>query len=163
MPAVIPAPPGAPPPSPPACHAGQLRLSASRDDGAFDGMSHSGVELVIRNRGADCVLAALPRVELRDAGGRTAPAMRRAPPGLHPGPQATPVRLAAGGRAAIDLRWVSGPVYPANRRVAAASVSVRIGRARLTAPLAAVLYGPAGRAVPFDQAPARAMDGAPGR
>src|SRR5579871_2646166 len=99
----------------PACRAARLRLSLDGRDGDFNGMSHSGTALVIRNRGADCTLPALPTIEWRDKRGRLLAAARKVPIGMHPGPVMLPVRLAAGHLATADLRWVSGPVFPQNR------------------------------------------------
>ena len=147
--------------SPPvrACRARQLRLSLDDRDGEANGMSHGGVALSIRNAGPDCTLPALPLVQFLDARGRVLPAVRRAPTGMHPGPVMVPVRLAGGHRAATLLRWVSGPVFPSNRRLRVTSLVVRFGGVPLRAPLAATLYGAAGSAVPFDQPPLRAVEG----
>ena len=154
-------PPAAASPGPAPCHAARLRLSTDGQDGAFDGMSHSGVELSIRNLGPDCTLPALPKVVLLSRAGRPLQAVRQAPLGLHPGPVMVPVFVGAGHRAASDLRWVSGPVYDRSRSVRAASVMVRIGGAVLRTPLKALLYGPAGKPVTFEQPPLRAMEGMP--
>jgi hypothetical protein len=145
----------------PACRPDQLRLSADSRDGEFTGMSHDGVELSIRNRGRDCLLPALPLVEMRDARGRVLAARRQPPAGMHPGPVMRPVMLPAGKRAALTLRWVSGAVYDHSRHVNAARVTLRIGAGLLSAPLQAALYGQAGRQVPFEQSVARAMEGMP--
>ncbi len=136
----------------PLCQPSQLALSTDAGNGDFNGMSHSGIRLLIANHGADCLLPALPQVSLRDARGRLLPARRRAPPGMHPGPVMIPRHLAGGQSAAVDLRWVSGPVFPANRSLHAARVTVRIGEGVLKAPLRATLYGAAGQDVSFDQA-----------
>jgi len=150
--------PAAPLPAP-ACRTAQLRLSLDGRNGDFNGMSHAGIELSIRNMGPDCMLPALPKIELRDARGRLLRAERAAPFGMHPGPVMVPLRLRAGHRAAAALRWVSGAVYSHSRSVRAASVTVRLGTASLHAPLAAVLYGQAGKPVTFDQPPLRVMEG----
>jgi hypothetical protein len=146
----------------PPCRPAHLRLSFDGRDGDFNGMSHAGTALTIRNVGPDCTLPALPVVTFRDARGRTLPASRRAPVGMHPGPVMLPVRLGGGHSAVAEMRWVSGPVFAQNRSVRAASVSVRIGGATLRAPLKAVLYGEAGKAVAFDQTPLRAAEGLAG-
>ena len=148
-----------PPPVIPLCRAAQLRLTVDGRDGDFDGMSHSGTALSLRNRGPDCTLAKLPVVELHDARGRVLPAVRQPPVGMHPGPVMIPVRLAAGHRATIELRWVSGPVYPANRSITAKSVGVRIGQTLVRAPLKAVLFGPLGHPVTFQQTPLQVAQG----
>jgi hypothetical protein len=145
----------------PPCRPAQLRLSADNPDGRFDGMSHSGAELSIRNLGRDCSLPALPPVMMLDARGRVLAAVREPSPDRPRGRATRPVRLAAGHRAAIDLRWVSGAVFERNRSVTAASVAVRIGSGLIRAPLGSTLFGPAGGPVGFDQSPARAMEGMP--
>ncbi|WP_395611921.1 DUF4232 domain-containing protein [Allosphingosinicella sp.] len=141
----------------PACRPAQLRLSTDSGDGEFTGMSHDGVELSLRNRGRDCLLPALPLVELRDARGRVLAARRAPSAGRHP----ASVIVTAGHRAALTLRWTSGAVFNHSRHVNAARVSVRIGAGMVSAPLAAALYGPAGRPVAFDQSVARQMEGMP--
>lgn len=152
---------GAARPAPP-CRMAQLRLSLDGRHGDFNGMSHSGTEISIRNMGPDCMLPALPRIEFRDARGRTLPVERKASRGIDRGPVIAAVRVHGRHRAATALRWVSGPVYPRSRAVRTATVTVRLGTAALRAPLVAVLYGPAGKPITFDQAPLRAMEGVAG-
>ncbi|GAA0294982.1 hypothetical protein GCM10009087_00900 [Sphingomonas oligophenolica] len=146
------------PPLPP-CRVDQLRVSLDGRDGDFNGMSHSGTEFSIRNIGKDCMVAALPKVQLRDANNRILPALRQVPREMHPGPVMMPVRLAAGHRAAAEIRWVADPVFPRNQSVRAARISVKIGAGTLEAPLAATLYGAVGKPVTFEQTPLRAMEG----
>lgn len=137
------------------CRASQLHLTTDSRDGDFNGMSHSGTELVLRNSGPDCRLAALPVVTLGNARGRPLPAERKPPVGMHPGPVMIPLSLPRDSRAVIDLRWVSGPVFDANRVMRATRVSIRVGSMALHAPLRATLYGQAGAPVTFEQTPAR--------
>lgn len=148
----------APAPSLPPCRAGQLRLTLDGHNGDFNGMSHAGTELSIRNVGPACALDALPRVQFRDARNRALPAARAAPRGMHPGPVLVPVRLATGDRATSQLRWISGPVFPRNRTLRARKITVGIGTATLPTPLRASLYGPAGQPAPFEQTPFHAVE-----
>jgi hypothetical protein len=143
----------------PSCRADRLRVTLDARDGEFNGMSHSGTELSIRNTGQDCMLVALPTVQLRDARNHIVSAVRRAPRGMHPGPVMVPVRLAAGHRAAAEIRWVAGPVFPHSRSVRAARISVKVGAGMLTAPLTATLYGAVGQPVTFEQTPLHAIEG----
>ena len=145
----------------PPCRPSHLRLSVDGRDGDFNGMSHSGTALMIRNLGPDCMLPALPVVSLRDTHGRALPAARRAPVGMHPGPVMLPVRLGAGHQAETDLRWVAGPVFAHNRTVKPASLTVQIGTGTLRAPVKALLYGEAGKPVAFDQTPLHVVEGMP--
>lgn len=144
-----------------ACRPSQLRLSLSGRDGDFNGMSHSGVELIARNIGRDCSLPALPRVIFRDARGEDLAALRRAPAGMHPGPVLVPVNLAAGHSASTELRWVSSPVFARNRSLRPATINLQLGGQILSAPVTAVLYGESGKAVAFDQTPLKALEGMP--
>jgi hypothetical protein len=143
----------------PPCRVDRLRVSLNGRGGDFNGMSHSGTELLIRNMGPDCMLAALPTVQLRDRRNRIVSAVRQSPRGMHPGPVLVPVRLAAGHRAATEIRWVAGPVFPRSRSVRISSISVRIGAGTLTAPLTTTLYGAFGQPLTFEQTSLRAREG----
>ena len=143
----------------PPCRVHQLRVSLDGRGGDFNGMSHSGTELSIRNIGPDCIVSALPTVQFRDARNRIVRAVRQVPRGMHPGPAMMPVRIAAGHRAAAEIRWIAGPVFPRSRSARAARISVRMGAGTLKAPLAATLYGAVGKPVTFEQTPLRAIEG----
>jgi len=146
-------------PGAPACRPAQLRLSLDGKDGEFNGMSHAGTELSIRNTGRDCTLPALPTIQFRDMRGRVLPAVRRAPMGMHPGPVMLPLRLAGGHRATTDLRWVAGPVFPKSRSVRATSIVVKIAGGTVRVPTSAVLYGETGKSIGFEQSPLHAAEG----
>lgn len=150
---------GAPALALPPCRIDQLRLSLDGHAGDFNGMSHSGTELSIGNIGPDCVLAALPKVQFHDARNRGLLAMRQAPRGMHPGPVMVPVWLAAGHRAATEIRWISGPVFPRSRSVRTSKITVGIGPGTLAVPLHATHYGAIGHAVTFEQTPLHAIEG----
>lgn len=135
----------------PACRPTQLRMRLDAKDGNFNGMSHSGTRVVLRNQGVTCQLPALPLVEFRDARGRLVAARRRAPTGMHPGPAMVSVRLARGEQATTDIRWVSGPVYPSSRKATAASLIVHVAAGAVRTPIAADLYGERGKSIAFEQ------------
>ncbi|WP_368855616.1 DUF4232 domain-containing protein [Sphingomonas glacialis] len=149
----------APPLPLPPCRVARLQVSLDGRGGDFNGMSHSGTKLSIRNIGPDCMLVALPTIQLGDARNRIVPAVRQAPRGMHPGPVMVPVRLAAGHRAAAEIRWVSGPVFPHSRSVHATRITVKIGTRTLTAALPATLYGAVGKPTTFEQTPLHAIEG----
>lgn len=128
-------------------------MSLDGRNGDFNGMSHSGVAVTVRNAGRDCVLPALPEVQFRDARGRVLQAVRKAPVGMHPGPVMVPVHLRAGQRVVTELRWVSGAVFDQSRSVRAARLAMRVAGRTISAPIAATLYGAAGQPVGFDQSP----------
>lgn len=144
--------PGSAPAPVPACAPRDVAVTTDARDGDFNGMSHSGTYLVVRNRGGHaCTLPGLPRVTLRDARGRAIPAVRQAPAGMHPGPMVRPVTLAPGDARATGLRWVSGPVYDRNRCYDAASVAMAVGGGSAAGRLAGHLCGEAGKPVTFEQ------------
>ncbi|KQM23928.1 MULTISPECIES: DUF4232 domain-containing protein [unclassified Sphingomonas] len=146
-------------PLPPPCQAGQLRLSLDAGDGDFNGMSHAGTGLSVRNMGQDCLLATLPRIQMRDARNRILPVVRQAPRGMHPGPAMVPLRLAAGHRAVAEIRWVAGPVFPRSRSVHVARITLTIGAGAISSPLTAEVFGAVGQPATFEQTPLRAVEG----
>lgn len=139
----------------PACAATQLRLSADGRDGDFNGMSHGGSRLSIRNLGRDCMLPARSQVLFYGADGKRIAVHTAWARGKPP----ERVRIAAGHRAAMEVRWVSSRVYSHSRGLRAAWVGVRAGTALLRTPLDATLYGASGRPVEVRQTPLRAMEG----
>jgi hypothetical protein len=139
----------------PACKPKDLRLSLDGLDGDFNGMSHGGTALVIRNLGRDCILPALVPIDFLDARGRKLPVLARAGAGARPGQ----VHLAGGHRVEMTLRWVSGPVYPRNRSGHLAALLIEIGRVKLRAPLRADLYGESGKPIQVERSALRAKEG----
>ncbi|MGV3346700.1 DUF4232 domain-containing protein [Enterobacteriaceae bacterium LUAb1] len=94
------------------CQASQLKVFLDDGNGEFDGMSHSGVHLNLRNISRQtCTLSALPDLTFADQQYRSLQAERRSQPGMHPGPVLLPISLAPGQRVQASLRWVSSNVY----------------------------------------------------
>ncbi|MBB5715949.1 DUF4232 domain-containing protein [Sphingomonas aerophila] len=138
----------------PACTGRDLSLSTDARNGDFNGMSHCGTYLVLRNRSRRaCQLPGLPTVTLRDAAGRVLPLSRRAPAGMHPGPVTRPVVVPVGGQVATGLRWVSGPVYDHSRKLNVRTAKIAIAGRTLTTQLRATIYAQAGQPASFDQPP----------
>jgi hypothetical protein len=136
----------------PRCTAAQLSLSTGGNPGDFNGMSHSGTLLVVRNKGRRaCTLSGLPQLSFRDAWGRAVPIARKVPVGMHPGPVVLPIRLAPGAVANTALRWVSGPVYDNSRCYKVASIALA-GR---QLPLVVQICGEAGKPAGIDQSSLR--------
>jgi hypothetical protein len=137
-----------------------IAIGLADPNGEFDGMSHSGAYLTVRNRGRRaCRLPGLPTVGLFDAGGAPIAAAREAPPFMHPGPVIPAVSLPPGGAAKAELRWVSGDVYEGHNCAAPARVTVTYGAHRVTAPWpGGEICGPAGAALPFTQTALRLGD-----
>lgn len=139
----------------PSCGANSLRLSVDGRDGDFNGMSHGGTALSIRNLGRACTLSAALQLQVYDAHGKRLPVRFDGAPSA----RATPVLLAGGHRAEIEIRWVAGPVYPHSRKLRAAGIGVRGEAVLLHAPLDAVMYGPTGQPVVVQQTALRAIEG----
>jgi hypothetical protein len=148
-------PPAPPSPILPPCKAEQLSLGFDGENGAFDGMSHSGALLVVRNLGPGaCRLPGLPQLSFKDPAGQALPIARQAPVGMHPGPVVLPVTLVVGAEATAPLRWVSGEVYSPSRCFTPATASLAIGAANLTSPFQGRICGPA-KGASFEQPPLR--------
>jgi hypothetical protein len=149
-------PPAPPSPIVPPCKAEQLSLGFDRENGAFDGMSHSGALLVVRNLGpAACRLSGLPQLSFKDQAGHALPIARQAPRGMHPGPVVLPVTLSAGAEATAPLRWVADEVYSPSRCFTPATASLALGpAATLSSPFQSRICGPANGAS-FEQPPLR--------
>ena len=136
----------------PACTADQLSIALDGEGGAFDGMSHSGALLVVRNVGpAACRVEGLPALSFRDASGAVLDVGRRPPIGMHPGPVILPVGLAPGAEATSALRWVSGDAWGGGRCRRVASARLAIGGQSLAVAFAATICSPAGRPAQVEQ------------
>lgn len=136
----------------PACTVDQLSLATDGENGAFNGMSHSGTLLVVRNLGSrTCTLPALPHLQFFGPGEVALPVVQQAPPGLHSAPVARPVPVAAGAELTAPLRWVSGPVYPQSRCLSPTELRVEIAGGVLRSPLSAHICGPTRATISFEQ------------
>ena len=140
---------------PPDCSPNQLSLSTDDENGNFNGLSHSGILVVLRNLGPSaCRLQPMAQITFRDASGRDL-GVKGLLPGarlMHPGPVVLPIILAAGAEATAALRWVSGPVFDGNTSISATTLRVTLGTTSLTTPLRVVLYGDATKGITFEQA-----------
>ena len=84
-----------------------IALRVERRGGSSDGLSQSGVLLVLRNSGTtDCLMPGLPKLQFDDAAGHGLDVTREPPPGMHPGPVVPPIVLGPGTEASAALTWV---------------------------------------------------------
>jgi len=129
----------------PACTANQLSLTLDSENGNFDGMSHSGTLLVLRNIGSDaCSVPAFPTLTFRDAAHATLSITRSTPgfrPGMGHGPVMLPAIVAPGAELTASLRWVSGDVYDHGTCLSPATLSVTIAGQELTTALTGNICG----------------------
>ncbi len=129
----------------PACTAAQILLSTDEEGGNFNGMSHSGTLLVLRNMGTSaCRLLPLAQASLLDGSGTPLGPFTTASPGarfLHPGPVVLPIAVAANAELTATLRWVSGPVFNDSLCLAPATLVLKLGDLTLKTPLQGSLCG----------------------
>jgi hypothetical protein len=131
---------------PASCSASQLSLGLDQEGGYFDGMSHSGTLLVLRNLGPQtCSVAAQPTPAFEDAQHHPLHVSLQTPPGMHPGPVSLPVVIPVGAEITSEMRWVSGDVYDGHNCVSPAYVTIPIGAGSLSVQFNGTLCGPAGQ------------------
>jgi hypothetical protein len=133
-----------PPPGP--CPAAQLSFSLDSEGGNFNGMSHSGTLLVLRNFGQNpCSVPGRPMVGFEDAEHHRLPISLEVPPGMHPGPVIPPVVIPPAAEVTSRMRWVSGDAYGANNGVSPAFITLTVGENILRLEFNGQLFGPAGK------------------
>jgi hypothetical protein len=126
---------------PPSCSASQLSLGLDEEGGNFDGMSHSGTLLVLRNLGPQaCSVPAQPLLAFEDAQHHPLRVSLQTPAGL----VILPVAIPAGAEVTSQMRWVSGDVYDGHNCVSPAFVTIPLGAGTLSVPFNGTLCGPAG-------------------
>lgn len=124
------------------CEPKQLALTLDDGNGDFNGMSHGGSYVLLRNRSRTrCQIPARPDVAFLDANEQPLPASLQATPGMHPGPVLLPVVIPAHASVRASLRWVTGDVFDDTQCIDASSLRIGIGDGALTAPLQAHLCG----------------------
>lgn len=132
----------------PLCTPDQLSLGFDSENGNFDGMSHSGTLLVLRNLGPKpCRMPSFPVLGFLDENGKKLNISAR-----HEG-TAPPPHLAVGAEATAGLRWVSAPVFTNG-------ICLKIGRLSVSWPggtvmqaLTVSICGPGGGPANVTQAP----------
>ena len=161
-------PPAASPPVPSApapqadCAAPQLALTLDSRDGWFDGMSHSGTMLVLRNVGqAACRIPAWLIPRLQDASGRPLALSDPAPPDDVRRDPPPSVELPPGASAESAMRWVSGDVYDHGRCLSPAFVTLAIGTGQVSAAFAGHLCGPGDKPPAYTLTPFKAAASSP--
>ncbi|MDR3101257.1 MAG: DUF4232 domain-containing protein [Paraburkholderia sp.] len=137
------------------CQPGQLAMSLDDGGGDFNGMSHGGTYVVLRNVGATaCRVPARPDVTFLDAQEQPLRAALQPIRGMHPGPVLLPVEIAAQARVRASLRWVTGEVFDDTQCIDPAYLRIDVGAGALTARFRGHLcgsraQGPLYEVVPF--------------
>ena len=138
------------------CTAGQLSPALDEENGNFDGMSHSGTLLVLRNLGPEaCSMPARPTIGFEDVQHHPVAVTLEEPVGMHPGPVLLPVAVPAGAELTSEMRWVSGDVYDGGQCVSPAFLTVAMGTETLRVDFSGrQICGPAGK-VSYSMTPLR--------
>ena len=125
------------------CTRDQLSLGTDDENGNFDGMSHSGTLLVVRNLGENaCRMPAVPVITLLGKSGKLHVTFSMTG-STHPGP----VIVAAGAELTSSLRWVSNDVYDPGFCVDATSIHIQVGGQDLGTAMSHQLCGQKGKAI----------------
>lgn len=139
------APPGAANARIIACTPSQLALTLDSAGGRFNGMSHSGTMLVLRNTGAAaCTIPARPLPSFADSGGQTLNIVAQTPAGPDVASH-SPITLAPGAVVTSDMRWVSGDVYDNGHCEAPARLTLALGQQRISTAFTGRLCGAGGQ------------------
>jgi membrane-bound inhibitor of C-type lysozyme/archaellum component FlaG (FlaF/FlaG flagellin family) len=136
-----------------ACRASQLGFSVDSGDGQFNGMSHSGTMLVVRNTGtAACTLPAEPQLVLTDADKRPLNVIAQ----TSTAPAPSTIRLAPGAVVESEMRWVSGNVYEDGHCESPALIDLAIGGEEDSTAFTGHLCGVGGKPTTYTLTPLRA-------
>ncbi len=140
----------------PSCSASQLSFGLDQEGGYFDGMSHSGTLLVLRNLGPQaCSVSAQPMLAFEDAQHHPLHVSLQTPTGMHPGPVILPVVIPVGAEVTSKMRWVSGDVYDGHNCVSPAYVTIQVGAGSLSVPFNGTSCGPVGPPPTYTMTPLR--------
>lgn len=143
-------------PALPMCKASDLSLGTDDENGSFNGMSHSGTLLVLRNLSpAACRVPQRPeltfvgkdnkplRVTLEIAGAKF----------MHPGPVLVPVVVAPDAEVTSKLRWVDGEVYDNSVCADPVALVVTLQGETQQTPLTAHICGDKAKGVTYSATP----------
>ncbi len=130
----------------PRCPAAQLSFAIDNENGYFDGMSHSGTLLVVRNLGPNaCTIPARPVLSMEDASHHPLPISFESPRGMHPGPVIPPVVIPVGAEVTSEMRWVSSDAFGGNNSVSPAFIALTVEGTTLRVKFTGELFGPPGK------------------
>ena len=143
----------------PMCRASDLSLGTDAENGSFDGMSHSGTLLVVRNLGpVACTVPARPELTFLDGvkqGSKPLPLKLEIPGSrfMHPGPVMLPVVIAPQAEVTSKLRWVSGEVYEQSVCYTPAAIAIAFRGESQQTPLTSRMCGDRTKGVTYEQTP----------
>ncbi len=135
----------------PACTRDQFSLGMDDENGNFDGMSHSGTLLVLRNLGSNaCRISTTPQIALYGKSGLLNVKFTLVRAGAS---KAASVIVAAGAELTSNLRWASGDVFDPGYCVQATSMRVTIAGKELGTELDNQLCGFKAKAIEAEMSP----------
>ena len=156
-------------PPPPPCSGGSIAASLDEEGGAFNGMSHSGTRLVVRNTGAvACRFPVRVALVFKDSKGAGLPIvageMRPVQPGViqiqEPGALSSnlTMTLSPGQTVSSTLRWISGDVYGQGQGhcLRPRTIELRLGPGGVDAtvlPFKGTVCGERGKMIRVDRSP----------
>ena len=130
----------------PSCSAAQLSFALDDENGNFNGTSHSGTLLVLRNLGPNaCTVPRRPELDFEDAAHHSLPISLEVPRGMHPGPVIPPVVIPVGAEVTSQLRWVSGDAFGGNNSLSPAFIRLSIGADALRLKFTGRLFAAVGK------------------
>jgi membrane-bound inhibitor of C-type lysozyme len=128
-----------------ACAPSQLALTLDSAGGRFNGMSHSGTMLVLRNTGAAaCTIPARLPPSFAGSDGHTLNILAQTPTGPDAASH-SPITLAPGAVVTSDMRWVSGDVYDNGHCEAPARLTLALDQQRISTAFTGRLCGAGGQ------------------
>lgn len=140
------------------CTPAQLALRLNDRDGRFDGMSHSGTQLVLRNTGTGaCMISRQPLLTFLDADRQTLDIA--AQDSTHPARTLSPFSLPAGATVTSDIRWVSGDVYDHGHCQSPAHLALKVGQQSVTTAFTGRLCGAGGKPSTYTSTPFATAEG----
>lgn len=138
------------------CQSNQLSLGTDDENGNFDGMSHSGTLLVLRNISSTaCRIQPIPQISFKTSAGKDVPIVvtqknnpfqgplvngKRVPMGH--GPVVIPITVVPNAEATLTLTWVSGDVYDHGTCLTPAALLLTLRGSTLQTPFSGHVCGP---------------------
>lgn len=138
------------------CKATDMSLGTDDENGSFNGMSHSGTLLVLRNLSlTSCRVPQRPQITFVDKDNKPLSVVLDIPGArfMHPGPVLVPVVVAPDAEVTAKLRWVSGEVYDQSICADPAALVVTLEGGTQQTPLTAHLCGDKAKGVTFGATP----------
>ena len=138
------------------CAADDLSLGTDDENGSFNGMSHSGTLLVLRNLSPTaCRVPQRPDIRFLDDANKSLPVTLEIAGAkfMHPGPVLVPVVVAPEAEVTAKLRWVSGEVYDQSVCANPAALAVTVQGGKQQVPFKARICGDKTKSITFSATP----------